>query len=63
MSAKVHNPQLKEFAKRLKENGKTPKQIIVAIMRKLLHQVYGILTSGKPFNPNIRGFKPATQSL
>jgi len=63
MSAKVHNPQLKKFAERLKQNGKTPKQIIVAIMRKLLHQVYGILTSGKPFDPNIRGFKPTTQSL
>ena len=59
MNARNFNPLLKEFAERLKENGKTPKQIIIAIMRKLLHQIYGILKSGEPFNPNKRGFKTA----
>ena len=56
MTAKVHNPLLKEFAERLKENGKKPKEIIVAVMRKLIHQIYGILKSGEPFNPEKRGF-------
>jgi len=59
MSARTSNPVLKEFGDRLKENGKAPKQIIVAIMRKLLHIIYGILKSGEPFNPNKRGFKTA----
>lgn len=57
MNARTFNPLLREFAERLKENGKTPKQIIIAIMRKLLHQIYGILKSGEPFNPNKRGLK------
>ena len=59
MTAMVHNPPLKEFAQRLKKNGKTGNQIVIAVMRKLLHQVYGILKSGELFNPNKRGLKTA----
>lgn len=50
--AKRHNPLLRAFAQRLEANGKLPKQIIVAVMRKLLHLAYGILKSGQPFDPN-----------
>lgn len=56
MNARMFNPLLKSFADRLKENGKKPKQIIIAVMRKLLHQIYGILKSGTPYNPEKRGF-------
>ncbi|MES2475654.1 MAG: IS110 family transposase [Verrucomicrobiota bacterium] len=56
MTARVFNPLLKTFAERLKENGKKPKQIIIAVMRKLLHQIYGILKSDQPYNPEKRGF-------
>lgn len=56
MTARMNNPLLKAFGDRLKENGKKPKQIIIAIMRKLLHQIYGILKSGQPFNPEKRGY-------
>lgn len=56
MNARVFNPLLKEFGDRLQENGKKRKQIIIAIMRKLLHQVYGILKSREPYNPKKRGF-------
>ena len=59
MTARVYNPLLKEFGDRLQANGKTPKQVIIAIMRKLLHQIYGILKSGMPYNPNKRGFQNA----
>lgn len=55
MSARIYNPLLKTFAERLLANGKKPKQVIVAIMRKLLHQIYGILKSGQPYNPEKRG--------
>lgn len=55
MNARVFNPLLKEFADRLQENGKKPKQIIIAIMRKLIHQIYGILKSKEPYNPEKRG--------
>ena len=55
MTARIFNPLLKTFAERLLANGKKPKQVIVAIMRKLLHQIYGILKSGQPYNPEKRG--------
>lgn len=57
MTARVFNPLLKEFGDRLKQNGKKPKQIIIAIMRKLIHQAYGILKSREAFNPEKRGFQ------
>lgn len=56
MSARTHNPLLKEFADRLAKTGKTPKQIIVAVMRKLVHQIYGILKTGQPYNAQKRGY-------
>ena len=59
MTARTNNPLLKTFADRLKENGKKPKQIIIALMRKLLHQIYGILRSGQPYNPEKRGLLTA----
>ena len=59
MTARTNNPLLKTFGDRLQENGKKPKQVIIAIMRKLLHQIYGILKSGEPYNPNKNGFKAA----
>jgi len=59
MTARMNNPLLKTFGDRLKKNGKKPKPIIIAIMRKLLHQIYGILKSGQPYNPEKRGFAGA----
>lgn len=56
MTARTNNPLLKTFGDRLKGNGKKPKAIIIAIMRKLLHQIYGILKSGQPYNPEKRGY-------
>ena len=50
-----YNPVICAMYKRLKENGKNGKVIVCAIMRKLVHIIFGILKSGKPFDPN---FKP-----
>lgn len=36
MAAIQHNPQMRDFAERLKANGKPPKVVICAVMRKLL---------------------------
>jgi transposase len=49
LSARRHNPVLKAFADRLKENGKTPKAILVAVARKLLVIAYGVLKTRKAF--------------
>ncbi len=43
------NPVLVAFAGRLRANGKRTKQIIVAVMRRLLVLAYGVLKSGRPF--------------
>ena len=51
ISASVHNPILKAFAARLKTRGKRPKQIIAAVMRRLLVQAYGVLKSQTRFDP------------
>ncbi len=50
--AKRHNPVLAAFAQRLAERGKPTKVILCALMRKLLHIIWGVLKSGKPFDPN-----------
>jgi transposase len=49
-----HNPYVKEMSERLKERGKCTMQIIGAAMRKLLHLAYGVLKSGRPFDPGMK---------
>ncbi|WMT46210.1 MAG: IS110 family transposase [Acidithiobacillus caldus] len=49
--AKRHNPAIAAFCNRLLLNGKRPMQVVVAAMRKLLHLAFGVLKSGKPFDP------------
>lgn len=51
MSAMRHNPILSQFAHRLEQKGKAGKVIVAAVMRKLIHMAYGILKSGRPFDP------------
>ena len=48
--ARRYNPVVKAFADRLKQAGKPNMVIIGAVMRKLLHIIYGVLKSGKPFD-------------
>ena len=43
------------FRNRLANAGKPPKLIIGAMMRKLAQVAYGVLQSGKPFNPALHG--------
>jgi len=50
--AMSYNPIIKEFSARLRERGKHGKVIVCAVMRKLIHMIYGILKSGKPFSPD-----------
>jgi transposase len=52
MVAKRCNPRLKAWAIQLSQRGLTGKQVIVALMRKLVHLAYGILKSGQPFDPH-----------
>jgi len=51
-----YNPLMIAFYRRLKEKGKNGKVIVCAIMRKLVHIIFGVLKSGKKYDPN---YKPA----
>ncbi len=42
------------FYQRFKERGKNGKVIVRAIMRKLVHLIFGVLKSGKMYDPNYR---------
>lgn len=53
MAALRFNPVIKAFGERLTKNGKNKMQIIVAVMRKLIHIMYGVLKSGKPFDAHL----------
>ena len=50
--AQRYNPLLHSFAQRLLAAGKSKLQVIAAVMRKLLHLVFGILKSRQPFDPH-----------
>ena len=50
--AKRRNPLLAPYAQRLEAAGKSKMTVVGAVMRKLLHLIYGILKSQKPFDPN-----------
>jgi transposase len=50
MVAMRHNPVLSTFAGRLRTAGKPGRVTICAVMRKLMHIVYGVLRSRKPFS-------------
>ena len=49
-----YNPLMIAFYQRLKEKGKNGKVIVCAIMRKLVHVIFGVLKSGKIFDPNYK---------
>ena len=48
------NPIMIAFYNRLKDKGKNGKVIVCAIMRKLVHVIFGVLKSGKKYDPNFR---------
>ncbi|MFY9665499.1 MAG: IS110 family transposase [Candidatus Cybelea sp.] len=52
ISAMRYNPPLRRFAERLRERRKSNMTIITAVMRKLLTVAYGVLKSGRFFDPN-----------
>jgi len=53
ITALKYNDIIKQFAQRLRQNGKTPMQIVCAAMRKLLHIAYGVIKNNRPFDPTM----------
>ncbi|BAC91806.1 gsr3865 [Gloeobacter violaceus PCC 7421] len=52
MSALRCNGVLERVWKRLLERGKSKMAALVAVMRKMVHSMYGVLNSQRPFDPN-----------
>ena len=50
MVALRFNPIIKQFGERLKANGKVPKVVTIAAMRKLLRIIFAVLQKDKPFD-------------
>jgi len=50
--AMKYNPIVRSFCTRLSQNGLLPMEVVGAAMRKLLHLVFGILKTGRPFDPD-----------
>jgi transposase len=52
LSAVQHNPLLSALRTRLLARGLSKMAVIGAAMRKLLHLVYGVVKTGRPFDPH-----------
>ncbi len=59
MSAARFNPAIKALYQRLLARGKPKMVALAAAMRKLLHQIYGVLRSGQPFDRAHVSLRPA----
>jgi transposase len=53
LTAIRYNPLMVAFSAKLRAAGKHKMVIVAAVMRKLLHVVYGVLKSQRPFDPAI----------
>jgi len=47
--AKCHDPAMAAFYDTLLRRGKTPKQALTAIMRKMIHVAYGVIRNDEPY--------------
>jgi transposase len=56
LTAKKYNPIIDRFCTRLARNGLSKMAVIGAAMRKLIHMIFGVLKSGKNFDPNHEQF-------
>lgn len=55
-----HNPIIRALAERLEARSKEKMVIVGAAMRKLFQLAYGVLKSGKPFDPNYANLSQGT---
>lgn len=61
LSAVRYNPAIRALYQRLLAGGKPKMVALVAAMRKLLHQIYGVLRSGQVFDPAYVSVRPVSQ--
>lgn len=53
LNAKRFNEALQPFVNQLQKNGLAPKAIVGAVMRKLVHIIFGMLKNNSDFNPKL----------
>lgn len=53
ITAKKHNPLFENFCKNMQNKGKPAMVIVGAIMRKLIHIIFGVMKNNATFDPNI----------
>jgi transposase len=58
MNAKQNNEACKQLFERLKSKGKTGKQALIAVMNKLLKQVFAVVKNNSLYQPNYCSIKP-----
>lgn len=51
LSAMIHNPIVKDLHDRMKAKSKNGMVIACACMKKLVHLIYGVIKTNKPFDP------------
>jgi transposase len=51
LTAMRHDPRFRAFAQRLREAGKAPKSIVLAVLHKLIRTAFAILTTGAAYQP------------
>ncbi len=51
--AMQYNPVIMSFSQRLLARGKNGTVVVCAVMRKLVHIIFGVLKSGRPFDPTV----------
>ena len=44
-------PEIQAFRQRLMQSGKNKMQVVGAVMHKLIRVIYGVLKSGRPYDP------------
>lgn len=52
-AASRHDQNVKVFREELAKRGKTPMQGVVAVMRKLLHTIYGVMKNKTPYDTKL----------
>lgn len=52
VTARRCNPHIKAFSERLLAKGKTTMSVIGACMRKLAHLCFGVINTGRPYDPS-----------
>lgn len=50
LTAKRRNPSCRTFAQRLKDNGKPPKVVRIAVANKLIRQAFAVCLKGQPYS-------------